>query len=110
MVVVTSAAEIFEKHVPERLKAKPDLAQKVNSTYKFVVKGDGGGTWFVDLTVPGGKVTTNDDEAKCTITIGAKELVDIVNGKLNAQMAFMTGKLKVAGDMGLALKLGSILG
>jgi len=48
--------------------------------------------------------------AKCTINITADDLVSIVNGKLNAQMAFMTGKLKVAGDMGLALKLGSLLG
>ncbi len=109
-MAVTTAAEIFDKHMPDRLKSKPDLIQKINSTYKFVVTGDGGGTWLVDLTQPGGKIAAGDGAAKCTITVGAKELVDIVNGKLNAQMAFMTGKLKVGGDMGLALKLGSLLG
>lgn len=109
-MAVTTAAEIFEKQMPERLKAKPELAQKINATYKFIVTGDGGGTWFVDLTQPGGKITAEDAPAKCTITVGSGPLVDIVNGKLNAQMAFMTGKLKVAGDMGLALKLGSLLG
>jgi putative sterol carrier protein len=109
-MAVNTAAEIFERQMPDRLKSKPDLAQKLNTTYKFVVTGDGGGTWFVDLTQPGGKITAGDGNAKCTITVGSKELVDIVNGKLNAQMAFMTGKLKVAGDMGLALKLGSLLG
>jgi putative sterol carrier protein len=108
-MAVTSAAEIFEKQMPDRLKAKPDLAQKINSTYKFVVTGDGGGTWFVDLTQPGGVVKAGEGEAKCTLTVAAKDLVDIVNGKANAQMAFMTGKLKVAGDMGLALKLGALL-
>ncbi len=109
-MAVSTAAEIFDKHMPDRLKAKPDLIQKINSTYKFIVTGDGGGTWLVDLTQPGGKIAAGDGPAKCTITVGAKELVDIVNGKLNAQMAFMTGKLKVGGDMGLALKLGSLLG
>ncbi len=108
-MAVSSVSEIFEKQMPDRLKAKPDLVQKINSSYKFVVTGDGGGTWLVDLTQPGGKISAGDGAAKCTLTVGAKELVDIVNGKLNAQMAFMTGKLKVAGDMGLALKLGSLL-
>ena len=109
-MAVSSAADIFNQQMPARLQAKPELAQKINATYKFVVTGDGGGTWLVDLTQPGGKISAEDGAAKCTITVGAKDLVDIVNGKLNAQMAFMTGKLKVAGDMGLALKLGSLLG
>ncbi len=37
------------------------------------------------------------------------DFLEMLSGKLNSQMAFMTGKLKVAGDMGLALKLGSFL-
>jgi putative sterol carrier protein len=106
---VTSARDLFDRQMPERLKAKPEIAQKVNAIYKFVVTGEGGGTWTVDLTQPGGKVSESDGEAQCTISIGAKELIAVVNGKLNAQMAFMTGKLKVAGDIGLALKLGSLL-
>ena len=40
-----------------------------------------------------------------TITMKVSDYLDMVNGKLNGQMAFMTGKLKIAGDMGLALKL-----
>ncbi len=40
-----------------------------------------------------------------TITMKEGDYLDMVNGKLNGQMAFMTGKLKIAGDMGLALKL-----
>ncbi len=107
---VSNAAEILEKQIPDRLKAKPDLAGKINASYKFVVNGDGGGTWVVDLKQPGGVVTKGDGEANCTITVGAQDFVDIVNGKTNAQMAFMTGKLKVAGDMGLAMKLSQLLG
>jgi putative sterol carrier protein len=40
-----------------------------------------------------------------TMTMKESDYLDMINGKLNGQMAFMTGKLKIAGDMGLALKL-----
>lgn len=43
-----------------------------------------------------------------TITMKENDYLDMINGKLNGQMAFMTGKLKIAGDMGLALKLQSL--
>jgi len=50
------------------------------------------------------------DDAKCKITISDEDWVGIIDGTLNAQQAFMSGKLKVAGDMSLALKLQSLLG
>ncbi|MBC7795011.1 MAG: SCP2 sterol-binding domain-containing protein [Clostridia bacterium] len=109
-MAVASVAELFDTQMPARLQAKPDLAAKINAIYKFVVNGDGGGTWLVDLKQPGGVVSKADGEANCTVTINAQDLVDVVNGKTNAQMAFMSGKIKVAGDMGLAMKLQSILG
>jgi putative sterol carrier protein len=109
-MAIANAAELFETQMPARLQAKPELAQKINAVYKFVVNGDGGGTWLVDLKAPnGGKISKADGDANCTVTIGAQDLVDVVNGKTNAQMAFMTGKIKVAGDMGLAMKLQSLL-
>ena len=109
-MAVENAKQIFDTHLPSRFESKPDLVEKINAVYKFVVEGDGGGTWVVDLTQDGGKVTEGDGDAGCTITVAATDLVDIVNGKLNGQMAFMSGKLKVAGDMGLAMKLGNLLG
>ncbi len=109
-MAVDSPKQLFEDHVPNRLKTKPELVDKINSTYKFLVSGDNGGTWFVDLTLPGGAVSEEDKDAACTVTITDENLVAIVNGKLNPQMAFMSGKLKVAGDMGLALKLTALFG
>lgn len=43
-----------------------------------------------------------------TLTMKESDYLDMINGKLNGQMAFMTGKLKISGDMGLALKLQSL--
>jgi putative sterol carrier protein len=108
-MAAANAKEVFETFLPERLKAKPDVVTKINSSYKFIINGEGGGTWVVDLTKAGGAISAGDGDAKCSITMAAPDFVDLMNGKLNPQMAFMSGKLKVAGDMGLALKLGSLL-
>lgn len=110
VMAIENARQLFEQSMPKRLTDKPDLVDKINASYKFVVTGDNGGTWVVDLTQAGGKITEEDADAKCTITVAGDDLVAIVNGQLNAQMAFMSGKLKVAGDMGLAMKLGSLIG
>lgn len=109
-MAVENAKQVFEDRLPKRLEKKPEMVEQINSSYKFDITGDGGGTWIVDLTQPGGKISEGDGEAACTITMTAPDFVDMMNGKLNGQMAFMSGKLKVAGDMGLAMKLQSLLG
>jgi len=102
---------VFETELPPRLKEKGDEVTKVNAIYQFVITGDNGGNWWVDTTKSGGEVGTGDNaDAKCTITMGDSDFIDMVTGKLNGQMAFMTGKLKIKGDMSLAMKLGSVLG
>jgi len=101
---------IFEQKIPERLKERADKIGSLKAVYQFEITGDGGGTWVLDLNAPGGKVTKGPSpDAKCTVTMDAANFSDLIEGKLNPQMAFMTGKLKVKGDMGLALKLGTIL-
>jgi putative sterol carrier protein len=54
---------------------------------------------------PDGKVTNEDKEADCGIDISAADFKDLLSGNLNAMMAFMMGKLKVSGDMAVALQL-----
>ena len=79
-----------------------------------------GGTLKFDFGDPGsvyidGKSTPNtvcDGEGKnadCTITVGLDTFEKMVKGELDGTSAFMQGKLRVAGDMGLAMKLGPIL-
>ncbi|MFT3916736.1 MAG: SCP2 sterol-binding domain-containing protein [Anaeromyxobacteraceae bacterium] len=107
---VASVSEVFDVHIPAKLQAKPDVAAKINAIYQFVITGPGGGSWAVDCTAPGGKVVTGSAPgARCTVTATDADFLSIVNGKMNPQMAFMSGKLKIQGDMGLALKLVSIL-
>lgn len=102
--------EYFEEKLPDSLKAKGDKVTSINAVYQFDIKGPNGGTWAVDLTTPGGKVTTGAAASpNCTVTMEDENFVKLVSGQLNPQMAFMTGKLKVAGNMGLALKLATII-
>jgi len=103
--------EIFEQKLPEQMKEKGDEVTKVNAIYQFDITGDNGGKWWVDTTKSGGEVGEGENaDAKCTITMGDGDFMDMVDGKLNGQMAFMTGKLKIKGDMSLAMKLGNVLG
>jgi putative sterol carrier protein len=55
-------------------------------------------------------VDNADSAADCTIKVTMADFMDIAAGKQNPQMAFMMGKLKVDGDMSVALQLGKILG
>jgi putative sterol carrier protein len=105
-----SVKDVFERHMPERLKSKPDVVAKIGAIYQFNISGPNGGQWAVDCTAPGGAVVAGQAAgAKCTVSCADADFLNIVNGKLNAQMAFMSGKLKIQGDMGLAMKLQQIL-
>lgn len=55
-----------------------------------------------------GAVSNTDQAADCTIGIDADDLNKLMNGDLNPMTAFMFGKLKVSGDMGVAMKLQSL--
>ena len=55
-------------------------------------------------------VDNDDSDADCTINVALADFQAIADGSLNPQMAFMTGKLRVEGDMALAMQLGQILG
>ena len=103
--------KIFEENIAKRLAGNPDIAEKIASSYQFKLTGDNGGDWVIDLTKKEDFVTAGTmEDPSVTITMEASDFVDLVEGRLNGQMAFMQGKLKLQGDMSLALKLQQILG
>ncbi|MCA1827080.1 MAG: SCP2 sterol-binding domain-containing protein [Myxococcales bacterium] len=101
----------FEEKIAQKLKDKPETSKAVNAVYEFNITGDNGGVWTVDLTREPGTVTAGSTgTAKCTVTASSADFMNIVSGKMNPQMAFMSGKLKIKGDMGLAMKLQKVIG
>ena len=106
---MTTAADIFSD-LNNRIT--PEKASSINASYLFDIGGDDGGKWLVDLTGDGNWVTdgASDPEANCTVTVkSADDWVGIATGKINPTMAFMQGKIKVKGDMSLAMKLQALL-
>jgi len=94
----------------DRLKANPDKVKGMNATYQFDLTGDGGGERWVKLADGTGEMGQGQAEnPNITITMAASDFLDLVDGKLDGTMAFMSGKLKVKGDMGLAMKLQQVL-
>jgi len=61
------------------------------------------------IVVDGQTVSTQDAGADCTITISKGDFEDLIAGELNPTMAFMSGKIKVAGDMSIAMQLSQII-
>ncbi len=91
-------------------EADPSKMKGVSAVYQFELSGDNGGTFHV--TVDDGKPTvveSEHDSPNITITMAADDFNDLLDGKLNATSAFMAGKLKVKGDMSLAMKLQNLL-
>ena len=71
--------------------------------------------WVVDSQVvfmnpETGEVTEDDVEADCTITTDMETFKGMYDKSVSPQAAFMTGKVKIAGDMGIAMKLQSVIG
>ena len=103
-------AENCEQTFAEMRKSfKPEAAGNLNASYVFDISGSGGGKWT--LNIQNGKCelqTGAVSNPSVTISISDQDWLSIYKGSLNSQMAFMMGKLRVGGDMGLAMKLQSI--
>ena len=88
---------------------KPEVAGNLTATYLFDISGPTGGKWTLEIN--NGSCSLKDGNCgnpSVTISISDQDWLAIHKGKLNSQMAFMMGKLRVAGDMGLAMKLQSM--
>ncbi|MBR9863369.1 SCP2 sterol-binding domain-containing protein [Neptunicoccus cionae] len=74
-----------------------------DGSVKVEITGEG------SLVVDSDGARAGDEETDCTLTADAETFVGMMDGDVNPTSAFMTGKLAVDGDMGVAMKLGTLL-
>ena len=105
--------QIIEEDIPKRIAAKPELQKEMNAVIVFDITGPDGGKWTLDMTKTTDWIKAGAEgvTAKMTLTCSDKDFVAVCTKKLNANMAAVNGKLKFRPmDMGLALKLGRLIG
>lgn len=100
---MTTATQKMEQ-AAAAIEKNTAAASAVDAVYKFVLEGEGGGTWIVSLK-GSPSITSGDGEAECTIKMAASDYVDMIEGRIQGQDLFFAGKLQIEGDMGLAMKL-----
>ena len=89
----------------DTLESRVDASKTAGMNNSFVFDIEGAGQWKVDVQDGTVKVTEGDEDGDVTITTSEETFEKITSGEQNATSAYMTGKLKVKGDMGAAMKL-----
>ena len=89
----------------ETLESRADASKTagMNNSYLFDIEGEG--QWKVDVRDGNVSVSEGTGEADVTITTTGENFDKIVAGEMNPTTAYMSGKLKIKGDMGAAMKL-----
>lgn len=88
-----------------------DVVKATQAIYQFELSGEDGGTWFLDLKSKGGNVGYGEpsDRADVVMSMSTDDFVKMFSGKLKPVVAFLSGKLKIKGNMALAIKLEKLM-
>lgn len=92
--------------VVEQMSQQAGNVSPIGATIKFVLDDQ---PIFIDGTGDSNVVSQDDNDAECTIITSVETLEKLKSGDLNPMMAVMGGKVKIKGDMGLAMKLQSLI-
>lgn len=91
----------------ERVQSLVGTDSGLDATFKFITDE---GIISVDTKQVPNVVTNEDLATECAMEISTKNALDLLSGELNPMMAYMMGKLKIKGDMGVAMKIAQAFG
>jgi putative sterol carrier protein len=96
--------EFFEEVLPRRFK--PDKALGIDVTVQVNITGPNGGDWVVTIKNQKLEVKEGTHPAPTLeLNMAETDYMDLINGKMSGEKAFITGKLRFKGNIGLALRL-----
>ena len=104
MTEAKTPKEFFEEVLPRRFK--PDKALGIDVTVQVNITGPNGGDWVV--TIKNQKLEAKEGthpSPTLELDMAETDYMDLITGKMSGEKAFLTGKLRFKGDIGLALKL-----
>ena len=102
------AAAVFDE-LQKKLSAQPDLVKTIAAIFQFNITKNGQTTsYFCDIKNGKGEIRPGTGKADCTITVGDDDFVALMSGKANPQNLFMSGKIKIQGNMAMAMKLSKL--
>jgi len=106
---MSNKSELFYHKVPSLLEKNASLIEQISASYEFRLNSENQQVWSLQLTngkhfiTPG---TTGN--AECIVEMNFEHFEQMINGNLDPKTAFITGKLKIEGNMGTALNLETI--
>ncbi|KFQ43950.1 Hydroxysteroid dehydrogenase-like 2, partial [Nestor notabilis] len=88
-----------------------EYVRTTQGIFQFELSGDEGGIWYIDLKTKGGSTGSGKPPLKADVvmSMSSTDFVKMFTGKLKPTLAFMTGKLRIKGNMALAIKLEKML-
>ena len=93
-------------NIISQFEKRASNAEPIGGKIKFEVDGVG---ILIDGTSETNTVSASNDDADCTISLTAEVLEKLRDGQINPMMAVMGGQIKITGDMGLAMKVQSLM-
>jgi putative sterol carrier protein len=98
--------KLFNEELPAALAKNADDAKAIGAKYQMNITGPTGGEWSVDVSPSGPSCKPGNGPADCTLTIADEDFQKLIeNPAANGTQLFFSGKLKVAGNPMLAMKL-----
>lgn len=106
---MSSIQEVIQR-IDSALKEEPERAQEITAVYQFNLSGEEEGTYQMVLRPDNAYAEEGEKESPdCTLSMDSEDFKEMVEGDLSGTQAFMSGKLKIDGDMGLAIRLQDVL-
>nr|CAB3254385.1 hydroxysteroid dehydrogenase-like protein 2 [Phallusia mammillata] len=105
----TGGSEVAQVFKSIEAAMSEEVVSQTGGIFKFVLPGDAPETWVLDLKNGSGQITKGDGSSDVTMTMKPDDFVQMFQGKLNSTAAFMQGKLKIDGNMMLAMKLEKLM-